>query len=381
MTLLDYHLFDRRCSSYARVKYNKQQGQPEVVEVNGKRQIPSVFAIDRLGRELIGVPVADLLLKSPRAIVTRAKREMGTDRKFRAGGRDYRAEEISAAIVNHARNLARTYLQQKIAERISTIAARTMGSLPPADWVNEFLEAHPPTIPLDYIAITVPAYFNEAQKQATKTAGVLADMQVLRLIHEPTAACLAQRIRESKTETILVADLGAGTFDLSIVEMGDGVFEVLEIEGDNRLGSADVDELIYTHFSEFVKVETGEDISHNSQAATRLRQACEELKIELSAQTEWTIDLPGLIGDRSIRLTLTRSKLERLATAWLDRIRLTCQKIQHKPDRILLIGGGGLMPAAAECIRSVFGRKLDSAYDPGNCGCSWGCRASCQPQR
>ena len=342
--------------------YNKQQRQPEVVEVNGRRQIPSVFAIDRLGREVVGVPVVDLLLKSPRAIVTRAKREMGTDHRFRAGGRDYRAEEISASIINHARNLARTYLQQKIADRVS-IAARTMGSLPPADWIDDFLEAHPLHIPLDYIVITVPAYFNEAQKQATKTAGVLADMQVLRLIHEPTAACLAQRI-EHKTETILVADLGAGTFDLSIVEMGDGVFEVLEIEGDNQLGSADVDELIYTHFSEFIKAETGAEMLPNSQSATRLRQACEELKIELSSQTEWTIDLPGLIGDRPIRLTLTRTELERLASAWLERVRLICQKIQHKPDRVLLIGGGGLMPAACQCIRSVFKLEPAAAYDP-----------------
>jgi molecular chaperone DnaK len=344
--------------------YNKQLGKPEVVEINGKRQIPSVFAIDRLGQELVGVAIADLLLKSPRAIVTKAKREMGTDRKFRAGGQDYRPEEISARIINHARNFARQYLQRKIAIQVATIADRSMGSTPPTDWVEEFLAQHPPLIPLTHITITVPAYFNEAQKQATKTAGVLANINVLRLIHEPTAACLAQRIHQDKTETILVADLGAGTFDLSIVEIGDGVFEVLEIEGDNALGSADVDELIYTHFSEFAKAETGAEIPHNGQAATRLRQACEELKIELSSQSEWTIDLPALIADRSIRLTLTRAELERLAAAWLERIRLTCQKINHKPDRVLLIGGGGLMPAARECIRSVFKREPDAAYDP-----------------
>lgn len=344
--------------------YNKRQKQPEVVELNGKRQIPSVFAIDSLGQELIGVAISDLLLKSPRAIVTKAKREMGTDRKFRAGGQDYRAEEISARIINHARQLARTYLQQKIAEKVSTLATDSLRSTPPLDWIDDFLEQHPPHIPLSKIVITVPAYFNEAQKQATKTAGVLANMEVLRLVHEPTAACLAQRIDRQKSEKILIADLGAGTFDLSLVETGEGVFEVLEIEGDNKLGSADLDEIIYTHFSKFVQTQTGVEIPHNSQAATRLRQACEELKIELSSQAEWTIDLPSLIAEHSIQLVLTRSILEELATTWLEQIRIACGKIKCKPDRVLLIGGGGLMPAARRSIGNVFKLKPDAAYDP-----------------
>ncbi|MDZ8107033.1 MAG: Hsp70 family protein [Nostoc sp. DedQUE12a] len=344
--------------------YNKREAKPEVVERQRRRQIPSVFAIDQSGRELVGVPVAELLGKSPRAIIIKAKREMGTDRKFRAGGQEYRAEEISARIINCGREFAREYLQTKIAAKVSTIAAKKMASTPPTDWVNEFLAQHPPVIPLNNIVITVPAYFNEAQKQATKTAGFMADIRVLRLIHEPTAACLAQRIHEYKTETILVADLGAGTFDLSIIQAGEGVFEVQQIEGDNALGSADLDEIIYTHFSEFVKAQTGQEIPRNSQAATRLRQACEELKIELSTQSEWTIDLPYLIGDGTIQLTLTRAELERLASSWLERIRITCRKIQEKPSRVLLVGGGGLMPAVRRCIGEAFHLEPSSAYDP-----------------
>ncbi|QZZ22136.1 Hsp70 family protein [Leptothermofonsia sichuanensis E412] len=344
--------------------YNKQQGEPEVVERSGRRQFPSVFAIDQSGRERVGVPISELLTRSPRAIMVRAKREMGTDRKFKAGGQEYRAEEISARIINHARQLAREYLQKKISARILAIATRTIRSTPPIDWVNEFLEQHPPAIPLTNIVITVPAYFNEAQKQATKTAGVLADMNILRLIHEPTAACLAQRIRKDNEETILVADLGAGTFDLSIIQVGQGIFEVQEIEGDNALGSADLDELILAHFEQSIKAETGQEIPRNSQAGTRLRQACEELKIELSTQQTWTIDLPYLVGDRTIQLTLTRTELEHLAVPWLERIRETCQRIQAKPSRILLIGGGGLMPAVHRCIKNVFNLEPVSAYDP-----------------
>ena len=344
--------------------YNLNQWQPEVVERGRQRQIPSVFAIDSSGKELVGVSIPELLGKSPRAIITKAKREMGTNRKFKAGGVEFRAEEISARIINFAREFAREYLQKKIAAEVSTLAAKTMGSTPPIDWVNEFIEQLQPVIPLSNIVITVPAYFNEAQKQATKTAGTLADIRVLRLIHEPTAACLAQRIQESKSETILVADLGAGTFDLSIIQAGDGVFEVQEIEGDNALGSADLDEIIYTHFSEIIKADTKEEIPRNSQAATRLRQACEELKIELSSQSQWTIDLPYLINNRTIQLSLTRDELENLASSWLQQIRTTCLKIQQKPSRVLLIGGGALMPAVPRTLEEVFKLKPDSAYDP-----------------
>ncbi|MCY7321293.1 MAG: Hsp70 family protein, partial [Phormidesmis sp. CAN_BIN36] len=306
----------------------------------------------------------ELLSKSPRAIITKAKREMGTDRRFRVGGQDYRAEEISARFIRCAHEAAQEFLSQKISDKVSAIASQTIGIVPPVDWIDEALQQFPPSIPLSNLVVTVPAYFNEAQKQATKTAGALADLTVLRLIHEPTAACLAQQICNAKEETVLVADLGAGTFDLSIIQSDQNIFEVQEIEGDNTLGSADLDEILYGHFSAFVQSETGQDLPHNSQAATRLRQACEELKIELSSQPAWTIDLPYLVGDRSIQLALTRPELERLATPWLDRIRATCQKIQHKPDRVLLIGGGGLMPIVRQSLREVFDLEPSSDLDP-----------------
>ncbi|MEG4407037.1 Hsp70 family protein [Microcoleus sp. MON2_D5] len=345
--------------------YNKRTCEPEVVEWQGRRQIPSVFAIDQQGRELIGLSILELLGKSPRAIITKAKREMGTERKFRAGGQDYRPEEIAARIINHTRELAREHLYKKIGEKVSARAIRVMGQAPPSDWVKEFLRKHPPSIPLANVAITVPAYFNDAQKQATRTAGILANVNIIRLIHEPTAACLAQGIRQQReNETILVADLGAGTFDLSIIEVDQNVFEVLAIEGDNTLGSADLDELLYAHFIGVIAAETGQEVYSNSQAATRLRQACEELKIELSACHSWTIDLPQLVGDRNVELTLTRAELERLASSWLERIQAACQKITHKPDRILLIGGGAIMPAVHRCIQSVFKLTPGSDVDP-----------------
>ncbi|MCT7958533.1 Hsp70 family protein [Laspinema palackyanum] len=344
--------------------YNQRTAEVEVVEWQGKRQIPSVFAIDPIGRELVGVPISELLGKSPRAIVTQAKRKMGTDTKFKAGGVVYRPEEISARIINCARQLARDRLRQKIVQQISKLAAQAMGTVPPEEWVTAYLDRYPLAIPLSNAVITVPAYFNDAQKQATKTAGMLADINVLRLIHEPTAACLAQNHRVAKNETVLIADLGAGTFDISIIEVEDKVFEVLEIEGDNSLGSADLDEILYRHFVTKIERETGYEIASDRFAATRLRQACEELKIELSTRKAWTIQLPQFMNGTTIDLELTRQELEELAAPWLNQIRQTCQKITHKPHRILLIGGGAIMPAVRQCIRDVFGREASADLDP-----------------
>ncbi|MCT7993152.1 Hsp70 family protein [Laspinema olomoucense] len=344
--------------------YNHRTAEVEVVEWQGKRQIPSVFAIDPIGRELVGVPIPELLGKSPRAIVTQAKRKMGTETKFKAGGVVYRPEEISARIINCARQLARDRLRQKIVQRISKLAAQAMGTVPPEEWVTAYLDRYPLAIPLSNVVITVPAYFNDAQKQATKTAGMLADINVLRLIHEPTAACLAQNHRVAKNETLLIADLGAGTFDLSIIEVEDKVFEVLEIQGDNSLGSADLDDILYQYFATKIEQETGYEIASDRFAATRLRQACEELKIELSTRKAWTIQLPQFMKGTTIDLELTRQELEQLAAPWLNKIRQTCQKITHKPHRVLLIGGGAVMPAVRQCIRDVFGQEASADLDP-----------------
>ncbi|TVR11379.1 MAG: molecular chaperone [Phormidium sp. GEM2.Bin31] len=344
--------------------YNKQQITTEVVGQNGEQQFPSVLAIDQSGQELVGLPISKLIHKSPRAIITGAKREMGTQRKFKVADQIYRPEEISARFINHARELSRDYLHRKISEAIVRLASQSLGVAPSLDWVNEAMAQYLPRIPLENLVITVPAYFNEAQKQATKTAATLAGVHVLRLIHEPTAACLAQKVRSHKVETILVVDLGAGTLDLSIIQVGDGVFEVIEIEGDNSLGSSDLDEIIYTYMANSLKAEFGEDIPHNSQAATRLRQACEDLKIELSSQSDWTIHLPGLIGDRQVYISLSRQKLEELATPWLKHIETICRRIKQKPTRVLLIGGGGQMPAVHRCIQRVFNQAPNSAYDP-----------------
>ncbi len=344
--------------------FNKKKGQPEVLEWRGLKTIPAVFAIDQIGREIVGMPVSELIGKGPRAVVTRAKRMMGTNNQFKLDGKVFRAEEISARIVNHARIVAQEHLRNKIVEEMSIRASKVMGAAPPSDWVTDYLDRHPQEVPINQAVITVPAYFNDAQKQATRAAGELAGIQVLRLMHEPTAACLAQSRRESKEESVLIVDLGAGTLDLSLLDVAGEVCQVVEIEGDNLLGSSDLDEILFAHFAEKLKKETEHVILEQTIACRRLRQACEELKIELSSHKEWTIKLPHLVESKTFELFMQREELERLAAPWLNRIRTTCRKIKHRPARLLLIGGGALMPVVRRCVQDVFGIEPSPGVDP-----------------
>jgi molecular chaperone DnaK len=364
-TYLESFGMDLGTSNSVVALFNQKTRQAEVVEWRGRQTIPSVFAIDQAGVEVVGIPESELFGKSPRAIVTRAKRAMGTDKRFKVDGNLFRAEEISARFINHARKVAHEYLLGRIADRISALASEKPipGAPPPGEWITAHLEAHPPKLALNHAVITVPAYFNDAQKQATRTAATLANVTVLRLIHEPTAACLAQRMPGTKEETVLVVDLGAGTLDLSLLKVGGDVLEVEEIEGDNLLGSSDLDEILYAHFIEVVKKQTGNESIQQGLAGRRLHQACEELKIELSSRASWTLKLPHLAGTKSAEISLHRAELERLAAPWLKRIQDTCRKVKGRPSRVLLIGGGALMPAVRRCVKDVFGTEPGAGAD------------------
>jgi molecular chaperone DnaK len=363
-TYLDVFGLDLGTSNSVIALYNKKAEQPEVVESGGRQLIPSVLVIDQTGRETVGVRDSELMGKSLRAVITKAKRAMGTETKFKAGDQLFRPEEIAARVIGHARNLGCEFLVRKIEAHIHSAGSRAMSKPPSEQWVTDWLEKHPPEIHLDTAVITVPAYFNDSQKQATRTAANLAGIGVLRLIHEPTAAALAQYSRGAKTETLLIVDLGAGTLDLSLMEVADGVFQVKEIEGDNRLGSSDLDELLFSHFAAKIKQETGLEIASSNLASRRLRQACEHLKIELSSQSSWTIELPHLLESHTIRIALTRDEFENTASTFLERIRVACRKIKTKPSRLLLIGGGAQMPAVRRCVKDVFGLEPSPGLDP-----------------
>jgi molecular chaperone DnaK len=342
--------------------YQKKLGQPEIVELEGKQLIPSIFAIDDAGREVVGVPVAAWLGKSPRALVTEAKRAMGSGKSYKAGRHTYQPEEVSARILQCARERASEYLRRKIAEQMAVLASGESRKGVPEDWIADHLREHSPATAFVQAVITVPAHFNEAQKQATRAAAEIAGIRLLRLIHEPTAACLAQPPWKSQGEGVLVIDLGAGTLDLSLVQAGEGVYEVQEIAGDAELGSSDLDKILFEHFRGVIKKSCSHELDRLGQR--RLLAACEELKIELSLRNSWAIDLPALVENQPFHMELTREDLLRLAKPWLDRITATCRKVKSKPVRLVLVGGGTLMPAVRDCIRDVYQRDASLAIDP-----------------
>jgi molecular chaperone DnaK len=342
--------------------YQKQLGQPEIVELEGKQMIPSIFAIDDAGREVVGVPTAGWLGRSPRALITEAKREMGSGKSYKADQHMYRPEEISARILQYAQQRAGEYLRRKIAERMTVLANGESRKGVPEEWIADHLREHPPVTVFVQAVITVPAHFNEAQKQATRVAAEIAGMKLLRLIHEPTAACLAQPPWKSQGEGVLVIDLGAGTLDLSLVQPGEGIYEVQEIVGDARLGSSDLDRVLFEHFHHEIKNACGHELDKLGQR--RLIAACEELKIELSLRKSWAIDLPALVNNQPFHMELTRESLQRLAKPWLDRISATCRKVKAKPARLLLVGGGTLMPAVRDCVQNIYQLNPSSGVDP-----------------
>ena len=363
-TYLDCFGLDLGTSNSAVALFNKKTHHAEIALWRGQPTFPSVFAVDQTGRELLGIPESELIGKSPRGIVTRAKRQMGTDHRYTVDGKTFRAEEISARIISHANTVAADYLRDRIADQMLALASGALGKAPPREWIVDYLAEHPRRLAPDKAVITVPAYFTDVQKQATRNAATLARITVLRLIHEPTAACLAQRSNEAFEGKLLVVDLGAGTLDLALLDVGAGVFEVIEIEGDNLLGSSDLDEILFKHFVGVVSKETGTESIGQGLPGRRLRQACEELKIELSSHSTWNLTLPYLVGTKTVELSLRREELEKLAAPWLKRIKDTCRKIGGRPARVLLIGGGGMMPAVRRCVAEIFSLEPSLGVDP-----------------
>jgi len=363
-TYLDCFGLDLGTSNSAVALFNKKTRKAEIALWRGQQTFPSVFAVDQTGRELLGIPESELIGKSPRGIVTRAKRQMGTDHRYSVDGKTFRAEEISARIVSHAGTVAADYLRDRIADQMLALASGALGKAPPREWIVEYLAEQPQRLVPDKAVITVPAYFTDVQKQATRTAATLARIKVLRLIHEPTAACLAQRSNDAFEGTLLVVDLGAGTLDLALLDVGAGVFGVIEIEGDNLLGSSDLDEILFQHFVGVVSKETGIESIGQGLPGRRLRQACEELKVELSSHLSWNLKLPYLVGTKTVELSLRREELEKLAAPWLKRIQATCRKIGGRPARVLLIGGGGMMPAVRRSVAEIFSLEPTLGVDP-----------------
>lgn len=317
-------------------------GQPTVIpNSEGSRTTPSIVAFSKTGEALVGqLAKRQAVLNHDRTIIS-IKREMGTDHTVTIDGKPYTPQEISARILRKLKDDASKYLGEEVTKAV----------------------------------ITVPAYFNDSQRQATKDAGKIAGLEVLRIINEPTAAALAYGLDKKKDETILVFDLGGGTFDVSILEVGDGVFEVKSTSGDTRLGGDDFDEKVMDWMiAEFKKAE-GIDLRSDKQALQRLKEAAEKAKCELSSMTQTNISLPFITADQNgpkhLELSLSQALFNELTRDLVERCRgpveqaLRDAKVDKSQiDEVVLVGGSTRIPAIQELVRSLTGKDPHQGVNP-----------------
>ncbi len=317
-------------------------GKPVVIpNAEGSRTTPSVVAFTKSGERLIGEPAKRQAVTNADRTISSIKRHMGTDYKVTIDGKSYTPQEISAMILQKLKADAESYLGEKVTEAV----------------------------------ITVPAYFNDAQRQATKDAGKIAGLEVKRIINEPTAAALAYGLDNEKEQKIMVYDLGGGTFDVSIIEIGDGVIEVLATNGDTRLGGDDFDNKVTDWLvSEFKKAE-GVDLSQDKMALQRLREAAEKAKKELSTATTTNINLPFITataeGPKHLDMTLTRAQFDDLTRDLVERTAMPVQNAlkdagitSDELSKVLLVGGSTRMINAQEKVKALTGKEPSKSINP-----------------
>jgi len=310
----------------------------------GARITPSVVGFSKTDERLVGQVAKRQAVSNPDRTISSIKRQMGTDYKVTIGDKKYTPQEISAMILQKLKADAEAYLGQKVTRAV----------------------------------ITVPAYYNDSQRQATKDAGAIAGLEVLRIINEPTAAALAYGIDKGTEHTILVFDLGGGTFDVSILELGEGVFEVKATNGNNKLGGDDFDDRIVKWFISEFKKETGIDLSTDRMAAQRLREAAEKAKIELSGVMTTNINLPFITADQNgpkhLDLNLSRSKFDELTADLVEstmgptRQAMSDAKLSPKDiEKVILVGGSTRIPAVQDAIKKFLGKEPHRGVNPDEC--------------
>ena len=320
-------------------------GKPVVVaNTEGARTTPSVVAFTKTGERLVGEPAKRQAVTNAEKTISSIKREMGTDYKKEIDGKKYSPQEISAMILQKLKADAENYLGEKVSEAV----------------------------------ITVPAYFNDAQRQATKDAGKIAGLDVKRIINEPTAAALAYGLDNESEQKIMVYDLGGGTFDVSIIEIGDGVIEVLSTSGDNRLGGDDFDQKITDYMIAEFKKQEGVDLSTDKMALQRLKEAAEKAKKELSSATTTNINLPFITataeGPKHFDMNLTRAKFDELTRDLVDRTAVPVLNAlkdagitASELGQVLLVGGSTRIPAVQDKVKQLTGKEPSKSLNPDEC--------------
>jgi len=321
-----------------------QGGKPTIIPsaegqtAHGKA-FPSVVAFPKDGSAmLVGTPAVNQAVTNPENTITKAKRKMGTDHVYKIQGKEYKPQQISAFILQKIKKDAEAFTGDKITKAV----------------------------------ITVPAYFDDNQRQATKDAGTIAGLEVARIINEPTAASLAFGLDKVKQEmNILVFDFGGGTLDVTIMEMGGGVFEVQSTSGDTKLGGTDMDQLLMDYVKEEFRKKEGVDLSSDKKAMERLREACEKAKIQLSGVMETDINLPYIHEKTALEVKLTRAKLDSIVTSQVERCKPSIDKALEDAKisaseitKIVLVGGPTRMPIVKKFVTDAIGKEAESGVDP-----------------
>ncbi len=320
-------------------------GKPVVIaNSEGSRTTPSVVAFKKDGERIVGEPAKRQAVTNPDKTIASIKRDMGTDKKVNIDGKNYSPQEISAMILQKMKADAESYLGESVTEAV----------------------------------ITVPAYFSDSQRQATKDAGKIAGLEVKRIINEPTAAALAYGLDNEKEQTIMVYDLGGGTFDVSLIEIGDGVLEVLATNGNNHLGGDDFDQRIIDYLIQDFKGKEGIDLSSDKMAMQRLKEAAEKAKKELSSSTTTGINLPFITatqdGPKHLDVTLTRAEFDKLTSDLVEKtmgpVNQALKDADLKAsdiDKVLLVGGSTRIPAVQEAVYKLIGKEPFKGINPDEC--------------
>ena len=320
-------------------------GEPVVIaNAEGMRTTPSVVAFSKTGERLVGQVAKRQAITNPDRTISSIKREMGSNYKVSVDGKDYTPQEISAIVLQKLKADAEAYIGSPVTEAV----------------------------------ITVPAYFTDAQRQATKDAGRIAGLDVKRIINEPTAAALAYGVDKENDQKVMVYDLGGGTFDVSVIEMGDGVQEVLATAGNNRLGGDDFDQRVMDYICDTFKAESGIDLKNDKMAMQRVKEAAEKAKIDLSGMTTTDINLPFITADatgpKHFETTLTRAKFNELTADLVEKTMVPVRQAladsgltAGEINKVLMVGGSSRIPAVQEAVKSFIGKEPFKGINPDEC--------------
>ncbi len=320
-------------------------GEPVVIaNAEGARTTSSVVAFSKTGERMVGQVAKRQAITNPDKTISSIKRDMGTSRKINIDGNEYTPEMISSMILQKLKNDAEAYLGEKVTQAV----------------------------------ITVPAYFSDSQRQATKNAGTIVGLDVLRIINEPTAAALAYGVDKENEQKIMVYDLGGGTFDVSILDIGDGVFEVLATNGDTKLGGDGFDDKIMNYLIDEFKRDNGIDLRNDKMAMQRLKEAAEKAKIDLSGMTTSNVNLPFITADstgpKHLDITITRAKFNELTADLVERTMVPVRKAMQDAgltsaqiDKVLLVGGSTRIPAVQEAVKNCLGKEPHKGINPDEC--------------